>query len=714
MNKQYLSACQNDDVLIVNELLQAMNRHLRASRDVNVYFFIQIFANFLYSHLGINSMKVAELLSPQQDRVLVLKLFSSYQNNTEETEWTMACPAPSVRISLKLIRLKLHEQRSEALPASGRALFAELKTILQKNWQANTTTTLRLKDTGLDFTQAASTSMRLVTEHRVVQVELPNKFKPLEDFLEQNKNPAGPILEIFRHYFFQQINCNLTSIRQGNCVKQRVIMRDDTLSFIFQTDIVDTNRNNLMVGTLHLVFHLRQEGDHLIALLDEENSAVVDLLVEYQWRFVKVLHVGSIDIDGTLIHGGTDATHDTPQRIMEANTDIQRWAKHLKISKILSGSNRQSIVKENTNRASRAQASLYAGSSVLLLEELAQSVNAEFDGVMMSDVSNHLPPGTHCHYMYTEEIEHGKREAPKHFVDPLGDEYKIVLMRLQTQYLANLCQDNPHLEIVLHFLDDMPNILKTLTGFYQHHSALLVKSVSLQLWQREVNSIKQCGDLIKGSGLRDANYLQSLLYMQNFSRESYLNYLYESIKDGIDVVGSLNHQIATRIVAESLDQPPLGLELAYLSAGQPATYQPCKAAFAVTEKGPAGYNANGFMRFCLRLQLRNSLMQHGFARENIDLNLKPGSDNVWEILKEKFTLQYSATAAAEKICVCVADTFCLQDPQSYVTIHKQNGFLAAYTILIDFDKILHTLLSGPNAQENLQEDSIESFIRNFW
>lgn len=156
MQEQYISTYQNDDVLVVNELLQIMNHYLFSahksnSLDGDVQAFIVYFAQFLYTHLGVNDARIPELLQFQPDQPLLLKLFSTYTNNSAETESTLGCPLRN--INLKYIHLKFHEGFSKWIPGHAQALFIDLQKALQKNWKNNTTRKLDLNDTGLNFTK---------------------------------------------------------------------------------------------------------------------------------------------------------------------------------------------------------------------------------------------------------------------------------------------------------------------------------------------------------------------------------------------------------------------------------------------------------------------------------------------------------------------------------------------------------------------------------
>lgn len=109
---------QREDVRFVNKLLHAMDswhhKHPKSDkRSLDVVKKLQNFAQFLYEHLGIQTLRAGQeakafATSDKDGNAISLKHFSLYQNNPE-TDYTMACPGPEIQIRLVEIRKKFYK-----------------------------------------------------------------------------------------------------------------------------------------------------------------------------------------------------------------------------------------------------------------------------------------------------------------------------------------------------------------------------------------------------------------------------------------------------------------------------------------------------------------------------------------------------------------------------------------------------------------------------
>ena len=345
--------------------------------------------------------------------------------------------------------------------------------------------------------------------------------------------------------------------------------------------------------------------------------------------------MGSIDFDSTFTHEGTDTRHDTPEKLVAANGALIEWAKELDIREVVSGSNRQCVTSENRNREEHTKRK-YSGSSLHVLREFAKQVGANFDGILLADVSNGYQPGTHCQYLLSADAETYHKE-PEDFVPTVGlsDNSKRVLIRLQVEHFVNKYKDNPFLKITLHFVDDKEAISVELREFYQCVLTLLPSNARLQLWHRNPvtehrSAIQPVGEAIQFQGVCDRQYLKSTLYFFNYSKEYckafYTEYARECFSAGKVISPTVldDHVVSLamkwRLNKFFLAKPALGalIPMPDNKGGTSLFIMPLKIAPGALVKDD--FDLNGFLIWRFMLELKELC-----AQRKIDLKQSPNA-----------------------------------------------------------------------------------------
>ncbi|MDQ2993370.1 MAG: hypothetical protein M3R00_00250 [Pseudomonadota bacterium] len=534
----------------------------------------------------------------------------------------------------------------------------------------------------------------------------------LASYIHSGKHLANPYIHSFEEYFKSQMNCRLVINRYPeNPVHSMVVMGFGEWSFHYSAQIEDLDAGNAIVARIELYCKLIRKTGSFTTLIDLEKSMFTNINVKYLWRLVRTLHIGSFDIDGTLIHMATNETHDTPEKLLDVNAPVVEWAKARGIHVVVSGSDRQGIIQENTSRQDFHSVKLYSGSSSRLLVKLAELLEADFDGILMSDATNCLAPGTHCQELYSDKkaLNELSIVAPKNYVAPLREEAKIILIALQAQHAANKYKNNPHLEIVLHFIDDEEvRVLKRQANFYGSLRQLLPPKLTLQLWHRnryrhDDAAIRLFCNPIKGEGIVDPCYLESVLYMQNFSQESY-DVCYSKISLDAETPDTFNGKIHDRIRLKSMLMQPLGKRFFIQdSNGGYSVYD------AVYFADPDNFKANEYLHWQLRLHLKHSLIKSGFQDAEISLDyLNSDSHRLCQVLAEQY---YTTQAIVAKISTIVCEAFQLKSAGSCVktaqdTTSYMPGLFKYSKIVIDLDELLQLLTKSE--MRALQQDAVRS------
>jgi hypothetical protein len=605
---------------------------------------------------------------------------------------------------------------------------------------------IKLSDTGMDLHQslvglpqsplfeAASTIVVeinrtpyiLKSENETIKLPSCDILPVLKDFLSKNIHCSTPIIQCYGSYFSSQQNCQLYVGRQYKNQTTQSIIYGNNQGALLHTVFIYCHEDTI-VAKLQLHFDLKNDGVTLIPEINLEKSQLTNINVVYLWRLVKILHVGSFDVDGTLIHHHSNESHDTPEKLIAENTTVVDWAKTLGIATVMSGSNRQSIVRENLNRQTRKERKLYSGSSIQLLTQLAQTIGAEFDGIPMADATNCWPPGTHYQYLSSTSPldDQGYLVIPENFIEPLLDDKKILLVFLQVQHIANKFRDNPHLNIVFHFLDDEDElILKPLNDFYSKHLRLLPLRLCLRLWFRNPkdqtsNAIQAFSKPIQGFGLTDPNFLESVLYMPNFSPVCYEHEFYPLISQDAKTQGSSSNLLNSSVFSQLMSMPPLGRCINLLNIdGIMKAYTPSQSRFYAS---PDDFKGQDFILWQLRLRLKRSLVDWGFEENKVSMNFVEGENmnkgRAVQLLLDQFYTTNSAATVCDTLSKIVIATFSLYNKDPCLRIVSNStallsNILKRSFIIIDLEKFLEILIEQQHQASNVALENTVLTLRN--
>ncbi|KTC78215.1 hypothetical protein [Legionella brunensis] len=240
------------------------------------------------------------------------------------------------------------------------------------------------------------------------------------------------------------------------------------------------------------------------------------------------IRVLSFDFDGCLYHRGYIYNfNDKEKYVLEANRKfldaIKKDNGHYTRNIGFVGSNRQSKSIDLVNGKE---------SCFVTIQQIVEDLGIELDKFLMADLYGNLAAGE----SFNRAID---ADTPwDQHVEWKFDDTKASLIYAQVQKIA---QENPDEEIVFEFFDDRgkgarrtEDILEWLNKFYSENPEMLPKNVTLKLNHYSGEEVTPLFE-IKGTGIIDADYRQTVKDMAEAATPDYEGKLLIGVDPGIKV-----------------------------------------------------------------------------------------------------------------------------------------------------------------------------------